>query len=177
MLAINAVLATLLAGAGTVLADGAGIIDAISAIQNATLALGSTVGSWDGGVLGALPIVAESASLLGAIRGGQAAAEQQPGELLTDVEGFSVGVATIELVADVNATLATLVAAKPKFDADLLSAVVLLNLELEKGASSDFSGALLAKLPADLVAVGQTLADEITASFDEAIGVYSGGIL
>lgn len=175
MLAINVILAALAGGVGTVLADGAAIVDAISAIQNATLDLSSTVGSWDGGILGALPIIGDSTSLLATIKQGAATAEQSAN--LTDLEGISVGLGTIALVTDVNTTLTTLLAAKPKFDKALLSPVVLLNLELEKSASADFSDAVLSKLPASLVSTGQTLADEITASFDEAISVFSGGIL
>lgn len=175
MLAPNVVLAALAVGVGTAHADGAAIVDAISGIQNATLALGSTVGSWDGGVLGALPIIAESTALLATIGEGTAAAGRSAG--LSDAEGLAVGLSTLALVGSVNASLAAIAAAKPKFDASLLSPVVLLNLELEKGASAGFSDAVIGKLPASLVATGQALAGEITASFDEAIGLYKGGVL
>lgn len=169
-------LTTLFLGASTiVLADGAAIVTAISAIQNATLDLGSTVSSWEGNILGAVPIVTDSTALLGTIRDGTQTARASAN--LTDLEALTVGLAVLQLVTDVNATLATLVDAKPKFDRALLTAVVLLNLELEKSASDEFSDALVPKLPASFVSTGETLAGEIEASFDEAIDVYSFGIL
>lgn len=174
MLIINSFIA-LLVGVSTVLADGAAIEGAISAIQNATSALSDTVGSWDGGLLGSLPIIVDSTSLLNTINKGTATAKQSAN--LSDVEGFTVGVDTIQLVTDVNSSLTTIIAAKSKFDKILLTPVVLLNLELEKSASADFSDAVISKLPATLVSAGETLSEEIAASFDQAIGVYSGGIL
>lgn len=54
---------------------------------------------------------------------------------------------------------------------------MLINLEQEKSASEKLSEALIAKLPATFVSTGEILADEISASFDEAIDVYSGGFL
>lgn len=178
MLAYKTFLTTLLLGASTltpVLADGAAIATAISAIQNATLALGTTVSSWDGGILGALPIVGDSTSLLGTINDGTATAKASAN--LSDLEALTVGLAVIQLNTDVNTTLTTLVASKGKFDRTLLTPIVLLNLEQEKSASEGFSDALLAKLPASFVETGETLAAEISASFDEAIDVYSGGLL
>lgn len=174
MLALKLVL-TALAGAHAALADGAAILDAITAIQNATLDLASTVGSWDGSFLGSLPIIGDSTSLLAKIKEGTATAEQSAN--LTDIEGFSVGIATLGLVTDVNSTLTTLIAAKPKFDKNLITGVALLNLELEKSASGDFSEAVISKLPAAFAAAGETLSAEISASFDQAIDVFSGGIL
>lgn len=55
--------------------------------------------------------------------------------------------------------------------------MVLLNLESEKAASSAFSDAIVEKLPAAYVSLGETLAGEITTAFDNAIDVFSGGIL
>lgn len=161
--------------APSVRADGAAIATAISAIQNASLALGSTVASWDGNILGAVPIVTESTALLGAINAGTGTARASAN--LTDLEAITVGLATIQLATDVNTTLATLLAAKPLFDRDLLTGVALLNLELEKSASGAFSDALLAKLPASFASTGATIAGEINAAFEQAIDVYSDGLL
>ncbi|KAF3769722.1 hypothetical protein M406DRAFT_19871, partial [Cryphonectria parasitica EP155] len=152
-------------------ADGAAIVDAISAIQNATLALASTVGDWDGNILSSIPIVLDSTTLLNTINQGTATAQASAN--LTDLEAFTVGVDTLDLVTDVNTTLTTLIAAKPDFDRDLLTAVVLLNLEQEKSASASFSDAIISKLPSTIVSTGQTLAAEITASFDQAIDIFS----
>lgn len=159
-------------GASSVLADGAAIVAAITAIQNSTLDLDTAVAEWDGGILGALPIVADSAALLSTINDATDTAKDSA--VLSDLEAISVGLEIISLVTDVNTTLTTIIAAKPKFDGALLSGVVLLNLGLEKSASSDFSDAVIDKLPATFVSTGQTLSSEILASFDQAIDVYEG---
>lgn len=172
---VTKLLIPLFAGASGVLADGAAIVSAISAIQNATIALNDTVAAWEGGILSAIPIIAESTSLLSAIKKGTATAKQSAN--LSDIEAFTVGVDTISLVNDVNSSLTTIIAAKPRFDRNLLSGIVLLNLEQEKSASADFSDAVVSKLPATFVSTGQILASQIAAAFAEAIDVYSGGIL
>lgn len=164
----------LLAGASTVLADGASIVEAINAIQNATLSLGSTVGSWDGSLLGSLPIIVESTSLLTTIYSGAGVAKSSAA--LSDSEGISVGLAIITLVTDVNTTLATLIAAKPDFDKNFLTGIALFNLYEEKSASTSLSDAIISKLPEDLVSTGETLSDQITASFNGAIEAFGGTV-
>lgn len=161
--------------ATTALGDGAAIVAAIAAIQNSTLTLTSTVASWDGGILSSIPIVVESTSLLSTINQGTATAQQSAN--LSDIEAFTVGVDIYTLVTDVNSSLTTIIAAKPKFDKDLLTGIVLLNLEEEKSASASFSDAVISKLPTDLVSTGQALAAEIAAAFAEAIDVFSDGFL
>lgn len=169
-------LTTLILGASTtVLADGAAIAAAVSVIQNATVSLGSTVSSWEGNLLGAVPIVADSTALLGTIHDGTRAVRASAN--LTDLEALTVGLAVLQLVTDVNATLAALVEAKPRFDRALLTGAVLVNLGLEKSASNEFSGALVPRLPTSFMSTGEALAGEIEASFDEAIDVYSFGVL
>ncbi|KAJ4391782.1 hypothetical protein N0V93_005402 [Gnomoniopsis smithogilvyi] len=171
MLMVKILLASILSASG-VLADGAAIVDAISGIQNATTELTTTVASWDGGILGALPIVSESTSLLTAINDATDTAKQSAN--LTDLEAVTVGLSIVSLVTGVNSSLTTIIDAKPKFDKVLLSGVVLINLALEKSASADFSNAVLEKLPTSFVSVGETLSGEITDSFDQAIDVYNG---
>lgn len=166
------ILPSLLFGATTVLADGQAIVNAIAAVSNATLSLQSTVGNWNGDLLGAIPIIAKSTSLLTAIKQGTSTAEDSAA--LSDLEAISVGVSTLNLVTTVNSTLDTIVGAKPQFDRLLLSPVTLLNLELEKSASADFSGAIVGKLPATFTTTGQQLAAQIDAAFEEAIDVYDG---
>ncbi|KAI3391314.1 hypothetical protein diail_7602 [Diaporthe ilicicola] len=162
-------------GVGGVLADGTSIVNAITAIQNATNQLTTTVSDYNGNILGALPIILESTSLLSTIKKGTQTAEQSAP--LADLEAVTVGLATITLVGNVNASLDAIVDAKPKFDRNLLTPVVLLNLEQQKSASSDFSDAVVAKLPATFVSTGQQLAAQINEAFSEAISIYSGGIL
>lgn len=168
------ILASLLS-ASSVLADGAAIAAAITTIQDATVQLGTTVATWDGGILSAIPITVDSATLLEDIN--TATRTARASAALSDVEAVTVGLGIISLVTNVNSTLTTLIAAKPKFDQTLLTGVVLLNLELEKAASGRFSDAVIAKLPATFVSTGQTLAAEITASFNVAIDAYNGPFL
>jgi hypothetical protein len=160
---------------GSVLADGAAIANAISAIQNATNELTTTVSNYNGNLLGSLPIIIQSTSLLKTIKKGTETAEESAP--LADLEALTVGLATITLVGNVNASLDAIVAAKPKFDRNLLTPVVLLNLEQQRSASSDFSDAVVGKLPENFVSTGQQLAAQISEAFSEAISVYSGGIL
>ncbi|CAN8097619.1 unnamed protein product [Discula destructiva] len=159
-------------GASSVLADGAAITAAIATIQNATLDLTATVASWNGDLLGAIPIVTHSASVLHTIN--EATGTAKESATLSNPEAISVGGGIISLGTVVNASLATIVAAKPKFDESLLTGVVLLNLNLEKAASAGFSKAVIDKLPATFVTTAQTLAGQITASFNQAIDVFDG---
>ncbi|KAK3935575.1 hydrophobic surface binding protein A-domain-containing protein [Diplogelasinospora grovesii] len=159
----------------TVLADGASIFNALQTIQNATLKLQSSVGSWDGGLLGTLPIVAESAQLLADIKKGQKVAEQSAP--LSVLEAITVAQETMALATGVNQTLTTIISAKPKFDRLLLvSPVILLNLEMEKSATDDMSAAIIDKVPADLQVTAKQLVAPIDDSFNEAIAVYQHGI-
>ncbi|KAJ9137955.1 hypothetical protein NKR23_g8787 [Pleurostoma richardsiae] len=152
------------------LADGAAIVSALSVIAVDTAALNNTVITWDGGLLGALPIVTESATLLKDINKATDIAKSSAN--LSLIETVNVAVATQALIQDVNLTLTTIIAAKPKFDHLLLSPVTLLNLELEKDATDKFSAVVASKVPAELVAAAQALAGQIDDEFDEAIGVY-----
>lgn len=162
-------------GVGSVIADGAAIVNAITAIQNATNELTTTVSNYNGNILGSLPIILQSTSLLSTIKKGTQTAEESAA--LADLEAVTVGLATITLVGNVNASLDAIVDAKPKFDRNLLTPVVLLNLEQQRSASSDFSDAVVSKLPPTFVSTGQQLAAQISEAFSEAISVYSGGIL
>lgn len=174
MLSPKLLVAALLS-ATTVVADGAAIATAVSAIQNATVALGDTVSAWDGDLLGALPITIKSAKLLGTIHDATATAEASAA--LADLEAITVGLAVISLVGDVNTTLTALLAKQGEFDRDLLTPVVLINLEQEKSASNGFSEALIGKLPASFTETGEELAGQIEDSFDLAIDAFSRGIL
>jgi len=151
----------------TVLAD---IAAAITTITADTVALNDTVASWDGNLLGALPITVQSAQLLSAIDSGTRTAKQAAP--LTDLEAFSIAGLTSTLAQDVASTLDTIVAAKPHFDHLLLSPAILLNLQLEKKATDDFSAAVVEKVPEELRQVASSIVAGIDASFDKAIGAY-----
>lgn len=163
-------LPTLAALAATVLADGAAIVSAIDAIDKSTVALGSGITSWNGKLLGALPIVGSSTKLLIDVKKGTKTAEQS--EPLTNDEAFQVAFATINLAADVNVTLGAIIEAKPKFDKVLLSPVILGNLKIQQGATEEFSGAVIDKVPAELQDIAKQLVGGIADSFDQAIEAY-----
>jgi hypothetical protein len=153
-----------------VVSDGASIVNSMQTISNATIALGTTVSSWHGTLLGTIPIVAQSTSLLDEIRKGADVAKASAN--LTTLEAIQVAQATRALAAGVNATLETLIAAENKFDRLLLGPIILLNLKLEKDATEDFSGAVIQKTPEGLRRVAQILVDEILAGFDKALDTY-----
>ena len=155
-----------------VLADGAAIVSALGTIDASTASLNDTVVSWDGDLLGALPISTKSAALLKDIHDGTDTAKSSAN--LSALEAISVAGATQSLIKDVNLTLANIVEAKSKFDHLLLSPITLLNLKLEKDATDKFSAAVASKVPPELVSAAQALAKQIDEAFDKAISTYGG---
>ncbi|KAH8895837.1 hypothetical protein GQ53DRAFT_761588 [Thozetella sp. PMI_491] len=168
---VTKALIPLAALASTVLADGASIGAALGNINNITNTLQATVAAWDGNLFGTLPITIQSAELLAAINDGTKVAKASD---VLDINGvLTVASATISLASSVNTTITTLIAAKPKFDKLLLSPVILINLELEKKATDDFSAAIIEKIPTDFQAIAQSLVDGIDASFDQGIDKFN----
>lgn len=158
----------------SVAADGAAIVAALEKITSATIALNDTVASFPTGILGVVDTVkllADSVTLLQDINDGTTVAEASAN--LTLSETISVAESTIALVADVESTLTTIIAAKPKFDALLLvSPVILLNLKLEKDATDKFSAAVISKVPTDLQAYAEIIVAPVDTAFDAAITAY-----
>ncbi|CAG9986804.1 unnamed protein product [Clonostachys byssicola] len=155
----------------TALADGPAIVSALEKITGDTKSLNDDVSSWNGGLLGTIPIVAGSTTLLASIHEGQKTAEAS--EPLTLLDAIGVAVATQALAKEVNTTISTIVGAKPKFDHLLLGPVILINLELEKKATVGFSDAIIEKLPVEQQPLGAELVKPILDSFDLAIDVYN----
>ena len=116
--------------ASTVLADGAAIVAAIGEISNATIALQSAVTGWKGDLLGVLPIVAASTTLLEDINSGTKTAEASAN--LTIAEVIGIAGPTQTLVSDVQTALGAVIAAKQKFAKLLLAPIIKIDLELEK---------------------------------------------
>ena len=157
--------------AATALADGASISAALTTIQQDTTDLGNTVASWKGDLLGNVPILAKSATLLHAIK--QGAKTAQASAALSDTEALSVATTTVALATAVNTTLTAIVAALPKFEKLLVvKPVVLLNLELQQDATDDLSSKIIAKVPQELQAIAQSLIDPIDQGFAYAIDQY-----
>lgn len=116
--------------ASTVLADGAAIVAALSEISNATIALQSAVTNWKGDLLGVLPIVAASTTLLEDINSGTKTAEASAN--LTIAEVIGIAGPTQTLVSDVQSALSAVTAAKQKFAKLFLAPIIKIDLELEK---------------------------------------------
>lgn len=155
-----------------VIADGAAIVNSLSTIADATIALNSSVNSFakDGNPLKLLPIIVKSTSLLNDIKSGTKTA-QASGNLTVD-ETLSVASATLALVSDVETTLSNIVLHKDLFASELVGPVILLNLDQEKSATDDFSAAVVAKVPAALQAVALNIIAPIDTAFAAAIETY-----
>lgn len=152
------------------LADGAAVVVALDTIAAKTDTLNETVASWDGHLLGTLPIVIKSTDLLDAINDATEAAEQSAP--LNNIEAVTVALATNNLVSDTNSTLTTIITARPKFDHLLLRPVILLNLKQQKEASSRFSAAVIEKVPEALQDAAKAIVAKLDASLEAALEVY-----
>ncbi|KAF7545681.1 hypothetical protein G7Z17_g8985 [Cylindrodendrum hubeiense] len=157
--------------ASTALASGDTITAAMGTISSTTTELETTVSGWNGKPLGTLPIIIKSTKLLIDIKSGTTTAEDSA--VLSLGEALQVAQATNSLAAVVEPALDTIVAAKPKFDALLLGPIILLNLELQKKATEDFSSAVVEKVPEALQAVAEALVQPILDAFDAAIDAYA----
>lgn len=153
-----------------IIADGAAVADAMNDINSLTLQVNSTVRSWSGDALGALPIIIESTQLLSAINNGTTTAEQSNN--LTFAEALNVATVTITLVSNVLSTLDTIEAAKPKFANLLLGPEILLSLVLQKDATDKFQTAVVAKIPENLQSVAAVLVAPIDPAFSAAISDF-----
>lgn len=161
-------LAALASGA---LASGDTIEAAIHTIDESTLALNEDVAQWNGKLLGVLPIVKDSTSLLTDINDGKKAATDS--EPLDFGETIQVAGATIQLATDVNTTLEAVIQAKPKFDKLHLSPIILVNLKLQQHSTDKFSNAVVEKVPQELQETAKQLVAGIADSFDKAIDAYA----
>lgn len=164
-----------LAGLGllatTVLADGASIVAAMNKIADTTATLNNTILAWDGGLLGVLPILADSAALLNDINSGTNVAHKSANLSIT--EAVSIAGATLVLSNSVNMTLSTIVARKQEFKDIFAAPVILVNLNLDKDASNKFSSAVLEKVPVALQPFAETLVAPIDEAYTNAIDAYN----
>ncbi|KAH7150272.1 putative antigenic cell wall galactomannoprotein [Dactylonectria estremocensis] len=157
--------------ASTALASGASIVAAISTISATTTDLDDAVTSWNGGLLGTIPIVIKSTALLIDINNGTTTAEASAA--LSVAEALQVAQATIKLSDVVVAALDNIVAARPKFDKLLLRPVIWINLQLQQKATQEFSAAVVEKVPAALQPVAEALVEGIENAFAAAIEEYA----
>ncbi|KAI0126236.1 putative antigenic cell wall galactomannoprotein [Xylariales sp. AK1849] len=168
---LSLALTTLATLVGTALADGAAIVSALEQISSDTTALNDTVNSWSGDLLGALPITAQSTTLLTDIN--KATSTAKSSDNLTTIETYNVAITTLALVSDTNSTLDSIIAAKPKFDKLLLSPIILLTLQSEKDASDKLTSAVAEKVPTAFVSAAEAFAAQLDEKFGDALNAYS----
>lgn len=156
--------------AGSVLGDGNTIRNAMRTVSRDTVALGDAVSSWSGGPLGVLPIAGKAGGLLVALKlGAKTAKESTP---LSIEEAVDVYTATQDLSSAVNKTLNALVEARPKFDQLLVTPVILITLDIQRGAANDFSNRVVEKVPENLQSTARTLVRSIDEDFARVVDAY-----
>lgn len=165
------ILAPLALLVSSVAADAASIVAGIKLIDATTQSLGEKVTAWNGVlVLGTISIVADSTKLLQNLKDAKKAAEKS--DPLDDLGAIQVAQAVIGLSHSVNTTLSNIITAKPKFDAKLLSPVILLNLKQEQKATDELTEALGPKLPTWAREIAREVIKPIDAAFVLAIAKY-----
>ncbi|KJZ80095.1 hypothetical protein HIM_00809 [Hirsutella minnesotensis 3608] len=157
--------------AGSVLADGESIRNAMKKISDDTAALGNIVSGWPGDPLGAFPIAIRTGGLLHTIKQGTSVAEESK-PLSTD-EALQVATSTQDLSKAVNKTLVALIDARPKFANFLATPLIRLSLHSQRDAAKEFSDKVIEKVPKDLQSVAQSLVKGIDDGFEKAIDEYS----
>ena len=156
-----------------------GVIEGLSKVANATIALNQTVASYPGGVAGtldALTILGDSLSLVADINSVTALAKQSVN--FTSTESEEVAVAFIDLLPSVESSLTTIDEKKADFETGLLGIGSLTPLVLGlvkqiKSSADDLGAAITAKLTAEWAAEAPTILAEVNAAFDTTIEDYS----
>jgi hypothetical protein len=167
---------TVLTLATSVLAGAAEIKAAIESIDQKTVELGDTVEEFSSGIIGGLidllPLTSKSNELLKEIEAATETAEAS--EPLTFEETLSIASSAGKLANDVEDTLNTVIAAKPKFDKYLIVSPILRGmLKKQRAATEEFSDAFTEKVPVELKPITEALTQQIDANFAKAIAAYS----
>nr|POE56493.1 cell wall mannoprotein 1 [Quercus suber] len=157
--------------AATVAADGAAIVSALHTIQSANAALNTSIATWKGDLIGALPILINSNTLINDINNGTAVANASAP--LDTNESINVYTAVTSLSNDVNRTLTSIIAAKPKFDKLFISGITKTELQNSKTATDKFGAAVVAKVPAYLQSTAQGVVTGLDDMFNRALAVYA----
>ncbi|RDA95934.1 hypothetical protein CP533_5895 [Ophiocordyceps camponoti-saundersi (nom. inval.)] len=140
-------------------------------IAGRTEALGQTVSSWNGGLLGTLPILGKAATLYLTIR--QSTRVVEMAKPLSQDETIAL-VGKVQTLDDkVTKTFKAIFDAAPKFKRLFLTFAIRLNLLLDKDAVEGFIGNLLIKVPKDLRDLAKSLAKPIVDKFDKVIAEFS----
>jgi len=157
--------------AGSAVATTESIVQGVTVVDLSTLKLKNYIDTWTGNLLGALPIVAESTSLLANINRGEKAAKASEE---VDIYGaLAIAEITTKLQGSVNGTMRSLIDAKPKFKKLGQGPIILLNLKLQKSATEDMSAAIVEKVPDYLRELAAGLTEPILADFDLALDEFA----
>lgn len=146
------------------------IPSALTSITTSTTTLRTALTSWNGHLLTTIPVLTTSTKLLTTLK--SATKTAQASDPLSFDESIQVAQLTQNLAGVVNGTLETLIGLKGKFDKIFLSPAILLNLELEKKATKEFSDVVVSKVPEALRETATGLVKGIADSFDKAIDKY-----
>ena len=155
---------------GLALADGAAIIAAMKEVVTDSITLNDTVASYNGELLTLLKILSQSTHLLKTIKEGTKVAEESAP--LEALEALGVAEETQALVGAVQSSLSTIVSKKQVFQKRLLQPAILLTLKTQQSVSSDFSEAVVEKVPAELQEVAKQLVAPVDEAFVAAIAEY-----
>jgi hypothetical protein len=152
------------------LCDGAAITSAMQEIITDTISLNTTISGYNGEILKLIKILGESTDLLSSIKEGTKVAKDS--EPLNTLESLGIAQETQLLAAAVSSSLSTIVGKKKVFQKRLLQPAILLTLKQQQSASSDFSAAVVEKVPEELQAVAESLVARIEDAFEQAIAEY-----
>jgi hypothetical protein len=117
-----------------------------------------------------LKILGQNTHLLRTIKEGTKVAEVS--EPLEPLEALGAAGETQALVGAVQSSLSTIVSKKSVFQKRLLQPAILLRLKTQQAVSSEFSTAVVEKVPAELREVAKTLVAPVNEAFVAAIAEY-----
>ena len=152
------------------LADGPAIVTALNNINSAAQALGDAVREQS--VLSLLPISIDSLKLLDVTKQGTKTADQSAPLSVDETVTLLAPVTTLSQT--VNQTITSLIDAKSRFqDLLVVDPIIYQTLLAQKDASTDFSNAVVAKVPTALQPFSETLTQPIIDSINQGIAAYA----
>lgn len=158
-----------------VCADVAVIIQAVKDVNQATIALNSTINELSGHFLGdSLKLIQlghNTASLYD--KTGIACKMAEKSANLTEKESYALGGYGLKLYKSVNTTLESMIRAESKIRADRIASTIGPSLKLQKQQSARFSTLVVRITPETDKATAIDLGEWIAASFDKALAVFN----
>lgn len=156
--------------AGLVAADCASILASLALIDADTMKLDSDIATFNGNILFALPVLGDNIKLNSDLINGTSIAKGSS-ELSMD-EALSLVAPVQKLASDVNVAVTDLMDKHAAFKSNNLTGIVLVTLEATKGGASDYSTAIISKIPTSLQETAQGIVAPINDVFNKAISTY-----